>query len=249
MDNKVKIVICCGMSRSGSTVQYQLVKAILEETGWGRGIGFSNKWDNKEKVIVKAERYAPWLGELLDSGKAIGVSIHRDPRQVALSLLHFYTKRSEWQDGPLPTWYDVIGDWLPKAIDWHNSWTAHGVQSFCYEDNRAHRLAWVCAIAVGVDPETVDIVGIAGRFSLARQLERTNNMLKWIDNTDTLLTQSHISPSLGRPTWKNKLTVNQVFDVQSVAGGWMKRYNYVLLDYCREEELSKNEETKLQTRA
>ena len=75
------------------------------------------------------------------------------------------------------------------------------------------------------------------------------NMLKWIDNTDTLLTQSHISPSLGRPTWKNKLTVNQVFDVQSVAGGWMKRYNYVLLDYCQEEELSKNEETKLQTRA
>ena len=236
MDNKVKVVICCGMSRSGSTLQYQLVREILEEADWGRGVGFPNKWDKKTKVIVKAERYAPWLGELLDGGKAVGLSIHRDPRQVALSLLHFYTKRSEWQDGPLPTWYDVIGDWLPDAIDWHNSWTAHGVQSFCYETlyDRLHRLAWLCAGAVGVDPTTIDIVGIAGRFSLTRQQERTDNMLKWLDNTDTLLTQSHISPSGGKKTWENKLTVNQIFDVQSVAGGWMERWNYALLDYCQD---------------
>lgn len=233
MDDKVKLVVCCGMSRSGSTLQYQLVKAILEHVEWGQGVGFANKWDESSNAIVKAERYAPWLGEMIDEGTAVGVSIHRDPRQVAISLLHFYTKRSEWQSGPLPTWWDVIGDWLPKAIEWHDKWTTHGVPSFCYENSydQLMHLGYRCAEAVGVDPDSVDLIELTDNLWPHHQVQRTERMTKWIDNQDTLLTKNHFSRFRGQRTWDYRLTLAQIFDVQDIARDWMLRWDYRLVGW------------------
>jgi hypothetical protein len=191
-------------------------------------VGFPNKWDEKSNAVVKAERYAPWLGEMLDNGTAVGVSIHRDPRQVAISLLHYYTARSEWQDGPFPTWYDVIDKWLPRAIDWHDSWTDRGVPSFCYENSydQLIRLGYRCAEGVGIDPDSVDLIGLTSDLWPRHQLRRTEEMTRWLDSTDTLLTKEHISRSRGKSTWDQRLSLKQIFDVQDVAHNWMVKWHY-----------------------
>jgi hypothetical protein len=211
---------------------------ILEDVGWGEGIGFPNKWPefNRGNAIVKAERYSPWLGEMLDSGEAVGLSIHRDPRQVALSLLNYYTARAIYLGDILPTWEeDILEQWLPLAIQWHDKWTEHGVYSIPYEAyyDAPSMVAHTCAKALNIDISDSDYYKIDAAFGVGSQLIRLRKQDKWLDNSDTLLTKGHISSTVGSESWQSRLTLKQVFDVQSMPSikEWMERWGYCPVDF------------------
>ena len=46
-----KWIICCGMVRSGSTLQYQIVKDIVESKDIGKGLGFFEGPDLLKKIL------------------------------------------------------------------------------------------------------------------------------------------------------------------------------------------------------
>lgn len=98
-----RIVIACGMRRSGSTLQFDLARSILQESGlvWskqGKGddrLGFVMgeaapyipTWKAADgAVVIKIHPPDNALGDLLDRGEAVGLYTWRDPRDVLVSL-------------------------------------------------------------------------------------------------------------------------------------------------------------------
>ena len=88
-------VFCCGMMRSGSTLQFQLAARIAEETGLGKRIEWIKAQDfslAREKYknykglkIFKSHIYTEEMGREFSRNNAMGVYIYRDIRDAFLS--------------------------------------------------------------------------------------------------------------------------------------------------------------------
>lgn len=90
-------VICCGMPRSGSTLQYQVVTHLVEARGIGQGIGFfdrahfevaESEYIPGQIKVVKCHEYIPRALELAEEGRAVGVYSQRDMRDVVVSVMN-----------------------------------------------------------------------------------------------------------------------------------------------------------------
>jgi hypothetical protein len=93
------LIICCGMQRSGSTLQYNIVRRLAEITGTGRSAGYFDGQEIEDALVD----FEQWAGErsitvikvhdlaekLRNMSKSQGVRIcftHRDLRDAAVSI-------------------------------------------------------------------------------------------------------------------------------------------------------------------
>jgi hypothetical protein len=97
------LVICNGMERSGSTLQYNIARLIVETKGLGRSEGYPFKQGEWEKgaailqqwqlcsdwVVIKAHSIHPKLESLARDKNTRVLYIFRDPRDVAASCKEF----------------------------------------------------------------------------------------------------------------------------------------------------------------
>jgi len=90
-------VICAGMYRAGSTWQYNVVSRLVETLGIGRRIGFYDEEKElsalpdttpHELLVLKSHHRHPELTKWLGEGRALGIYIFRDLRDVAFSFVH-----------------------------------------------------------------------------------------------------------------------------------------------------------------
>ena len=94
------LVVCCGMPRSGSTLQYNLVRSLLRQTGKGQDQGFFlpdeqslqapqlNIWLNDSAFhAIKAHELSNELAALTSSDRAFFLWSERDLLQVAASAI------------------------------------------------------------------------------------------------------------------------------------------------------------------
>ena len=91
------LVVCHGMNRSGSTLQYNLVRRLVEELGVGVGSGtfvyggaesrdsLMYALENPTYHVIKLHDASPEIIELAKRGPAKITYIHRDIRDVAAS--------------------------------------------------------------------------------------------------------------------------------------------------------------------
>ena len=112
-DQDLLIYASYGLIKSGSTFAFELTKRLFVQNGRaqprlgdeavtpGHRINFATKWDESHVAAMCAEAEAlattaviktharprPAIVDLLESGRAIGHAVYRDPRDVALSLL------------------------------------------------------------------------------------------------------------------------------------------------------------------
>lgn len=231
------IVLCCGMSRSGSTVQYQLVKEMIERSALGFGHGISTRLtadaclDSQDLHVFKAEEFMAWEGNLIDDGAAIGVGIYRDPRDVMVSLDRFYRERAEFAMLNDYTGFESVFDThMNNAVRWQMTWEAHGIPFLRYEDYWPTMvgMAGDCSLALGLNVcET--IINIAkNEYRRARNLERMRALERWYDGT-TSLTKTHIGPQGGRPgAWRETLSQDQARLVETTFEQWMRQHGYEL---------------------
>ena len=92
------LVFCCGMMRSGSTLQYQLAAEIVESSGLGNRMGWvdsgniqkiKNHYLNQEMFhIVKCHNYLDESTEIFLNGEAKAIYVYRDIRDVVVSLMN-----------------------------------------------------------------------------------------------------------------------------------------------------------------
>jgi hypothetical protein len=176
-------VLCAGMIRSGSTLQYQLAAAIVERAGAGERLGWQSESELERTLeairdepgfrVVKAHACTPGLAAWARSGAPV-VCVHRDPREVAASLMR---KHGIDLDELLSR------RWIEGAIAAHEAWTSMPrVLVSRYDDlsrdpvSEAVRIAAFLAPGLGRPIGRDGIEAIGRDHALERQRERVGTI-------------------------------------------------------------------------
>lgn len=131
------LILCCGMIRSASTLQYQVVVDLVRRNGLGQSIGFADRQSVSEILekqqsvvgfaVAKTHEIIPELDALIQQDLVRPLYTFRDLRAVALSVMR------KWE---IP-FAHVIGrnGWLDTAVESAIHWLSiPGVCVSRYED-------------------------------------------------------------------------------------------------------------------
>lgn len=234
-------IFCCGMIRSGSTLQYQITGQLVEEAGLGKRIA----WTKHDRFTDIRKEYADYGGwkvfkthEFTDEmaaeftrQNARGVYIYRDLRDVFASIMRKNLKKFD------QLWNERF---LERCLYNYKQWTSlpHMLISK-YEDVINNLPAEVESIAkhldIPIDAERCN--DVASNYSLQQQKKRIEAFKKSLrenkseQNFDphTLLHTNHIhSGSVGG--WKDSLTPKQVAMIEAKARDWFVENGYTLAE-------------------
>ena len=217
----MQFIFCCGMKRSGSTLHYNLVSDIVEGSLKGDRLGYIKTWQDFEVIakenynsndslgIIKSHEYFDQMRELESSQRAYFIYIHRDIRDVAVSLLNKLQLKSQ------TITFQSIQNSIEKALKLHYQFQNNikNLYSISYEQVISNLEVEVYRLAnfLGIKIDKI----LAKQISANRSLENQKENLKTIKYNDpnkienydpeTLLHPSHInSGKIGQ--WQNTLT-------------------------------------------
>lgn len=169
-------VFCCGMKRSGSTVQYQITREIVETNGLGKALGWvepaqfpqlkATYTDFHGFLVVKSHRYLETAEDLFMKKQAKAVYVYRDIRDVVISMMEKYQA---------PFWKIVASGNIQRILKDYQRW--NGVNDILvsrYDTMVADLQLETLRIAdhLGVKLNDRSARGIAQKYSLEQQLER-----------------------------------------------------------------------------
>jgi hypothetical protein len=228
-------VICGGMPRSGSTVQFQIAARIVESANAGTRV----EWVNPNDFVRLREKYAGFHGMKVfkthtlideirrefDKNNAIGLYIYRDLRDVFVSSM---VKESSdfstvWKSG-----------FLDRCTESFNAWTnLPGILVSRYEDVVLNLGTEVTHIAnrLSIELSKEQVADIAEDYSIEKQKERmirVKNMEKIFDESELLHSNHIASGNTGQ--WRERLSALQVFRIELKVGWWLRKYGYDLSD-------------------
>lgn len=223
-------VVCCGMRRSASTLQYHIVSELLgpeRSLGWVTWQDFDRLTQNHDArfgdgfLVAKSHTYLPSHSqaaqELLESGRLKGIYIYRDIRDVVVSM-----KRMAAQMSNLNT--DLTAE-LVSILTNGRLWTENVPCLVSrYEDVVVNLPGEVKSIAsfLGIGASEEQCAEIAGRLSPAKQRERLP-AVGW--DSKTLFWPEHVGP-LVPGQWRDGLTAEESAVIEQVAGDWLREKEY-----------------------
>lgn len=235
-------IICCGMKRSGSTLQYQIAAHLVEMTGKGTRVGWADTFEevqaqhpdntsNPRWKVYKNHNYSASMGAALTDGRAKGIYMYRDLRDVFVSFMHKQNASFE------RLW---TRDILRELVENYAQWTQQpNVLVSRYETMMADVSGEVSRIAahLGLTITPEEAKQIAAEYSVTKQLERieqadnlqVSRQTKGVGfDRHTLLHENHISEEQGQVgQWKTALTPEQVSLIENRYGAWMKANGYL----------------------
>lgn len=210
------IVYCCGMYRSSSTLQYQIVAELL-----GDGIGhladeLTEKEKSGEPLVGKVHPYTKERGKLIEEGKAKAVYIHRDIRDVAVSMMY---------RAKMPFSLVIRNEYIERALKYYKGWTQHDIYITTYDkmmnDTRGEILRH--AKYLGVDVTDKKINELINKYSIRNQIKRYNA-------NDDITPRIHS----GKSRWRKVLNPIQIAWIEGIAYDWLKEhYDTVEPDWLR----------------
>ena len=234
-----KWVFVGGMIRSGSTLQYQIARELVETRLGGEAMGFLEsdcldaKLAEREAeagarfpCVVKSHVCTAGIRERLDRGEAIAFYTYRDPRDVVISgSRNFGIPLDEFISGRL----------LDQAVGEGYLWTScRGVSASSFEALTADPEGWIRGMMrfLGVEEDTEQgAARLAAEYSLEQQkarIERAQHtdLGGFSVDPDSLLHRNHIDrAAVGG--WRGQLDADQVREIERRAGDWMADYGYL----------------------
>lgn len=232
-------VFCCGMRRSGSTLQFQLTARIAEEEGVGKRIEWvkpeefpvvREKYKNyKGLKVFKSHIYTPEIGTEFKNQNAMGVYIYRDIRDAFLS------QKSKDKVSFSTMW---MQNFLESAIKNYYEWT--GLPRMLvskYEDVMGDLPLEVQRIAahLGIDYGEEKSRKIAEEYTLERQKDRIEKSSdenlqhhqKATFDRKELLHVNHIYSGESE-RWRREMTPWQTTLIEKKTGKWLVQNGYAL---------------------
>jgi hypothetical protein len=237
-----ELILCCGMIRSASTLQYQVVSELLERNGLGERVGFADSEcvaDVLGKVeavsgsaVVKVHEFLPEFESVITQGRARLFYTFRDLRAVALSAMR------KWG---LPfTQIIARRGWLEIAVESSFRWlSAPRACVSRYEDIvkalPEEVMKW--ARALDIDMTSDQAKGWGAGFCIEAQRERTSKIpLHTPDQIgrfggyfepQSLLYHNHIHDG-SLDLWKIELEKWQIRQIESRFSQWLLDHGYFL---------------------
>jgi len=226
---KTKWIVCCGMRRSGSTLQYLLAREVIgyeSAIGWMIWQNFDKavlEFDGKrEYVLLKTHPYLPEFSDfarrLVDERRLIPVYVHRDLRDVVVSLLQFHAGMVNDAESIRSVVNDMVRvDGLWRSIRWaHVSRYDVMMISGAVEALRISQ-----SIGKEIDRSRAERIG--GMFT-KKKVEKMQP-LEGRPDPETMLHVNHIqNGQTGR--WRNELKVEWVELIERIAGNWLIANGY-----------------------
>lgn len=240
------LLICNGMYRSGSTLQYNLVKGLVESSHLGEGESFFSasdvnrmketfsEWENDNVYhVIKMHDVYPYLNNSSDKIKVF--YIYRDLRDVATSLIE---KLNLEQDGLI--------EMLDAAVSSSEEIMRHpGTYSQQYERvlNDLHVALYEISscLNIPINKEVLDkIVNECSIESVEMRLQKQPILLKIMYyflkkigkqiikyDRDSLIHYNHISKNRGSiGSWKGNLDNHIVKIINQRYSSWLRAKGY-----------------------
>lgn len=235
-------VFCCGMFRSGSTLQYNITRELVENYTNGTILGIDNgtqlpdisemhRWLTSYAVL-KIHIHRKEIDTVIANGNAVkGIYIYRDVRDVVVSWMNMRNQSFEDIDGP---------SFAAICVANYEAWThlPHVLVSR-YEDMMAgNLLEEVNRIArfLNIDITPQQANAIAQKNTLEQQKDYLNKFdfahqgvhFDWTTyDPKTLMHKNHVQSSQsGR--WQEKLTSAQTHLIEDQVGDWLQAHGYSL---------------------
>jgi hypothetical protein len=235
------LILCCGMIRSASTVQYQVVVDLVSRNGLGQSIGFADRQSVSEVLqklqrvvglaVAKTHEVFPEFDALIQQDMVSLLYTFRDLRAVALSVMR------KWE---IP-FAHVIGrnGWLDTAVESSIHWlSVPGVCVSRYEDIVLSLPAEVTKWAgvLGLNITCAQAEELAAKYCIQAQQDRIRKMriqtgevsesTRYID-PESLLHHNHIIDG-SLDGWKAGLEKWQIRQIESRFSKWLLDHGYQL---------------------
>ncbi len=235
---------CCGLFRSGSTLQYQIVKDLVEDFSLGNGIGFLEDKSTIEEMtllkplevgqikVVKNHTHKPEIEAFVQDGSAIVISVYRDIRDVVASFSRKYSQELN------PT---NIKHTCDEYLDNYYKWKKlDSVFWFKYEDFVHDIPQFIMDIAsiLNVKMSIEESIQRSNTYSIGAQLRKIEQF-----NSDDLVYVSddicydpvsrlhvnHISETKGKVgPYRTILSKENVLLIEEIAAHWLITQEYKL---------------------
>jgi hypothetical protein len=235
------IILCCGMIRSASTVQYQVVADLVRRNGLGQSIGFADRQSIAEVLqklqtvvgfaVAKTHEVLPELEALIQQDLVRPFYTFRDLRAVALSVMR------KWE---IPFAHVICRNgWLDTAVASSLHWLS--LPDLCvsrYEDILlslpGEIMKW--AGALGLKITQLQAEELAAKYSLQAQKDRLEAMrdrpgevggpTSYFD-PESLLHHNHIIDG-SLEGWKAGLEKWQIRQIEGRFSNWLLDQGYQL---------------------
>jgi len=236
-------IFCCGMMRSGSTLQYQITAQLLEKANLGKRIEWAEPEmfpelqakhaDYKGWKVFKAHICTDEIKSEFEKNNAKGVYVFRDIRDAFVSMMK--------KGGMTAEKLMQSSVFLDSCLDEYAKWTVlPGVLVSRYEDmiedlpGEVERLA--AHLDIPCDRSMCE--QIASEYTINKQIKRIDDfknkipkeLAKSADNVFdpvNLLHTNHIySGQVGK--WKNVLTSGEISAIEIMTRDWLIANGYKL---------------------
>lgn len=229
-------VFCAGMRRAGSTLQYQLAKAIVEQSKRGVAIGWQihQNWpqlraqysDNSGYIVLKTHHFI----EEYTKEDCRTLYIYRDIRDVVVSLMNKYEFPFERAMQEISSildehyaWMDIPDIYISKyECDIFNPiWKAIQIDQYL-----STNLSDIKLKAIGAQHTLANQEKYIRYFNWTEDAIDAMGVGKTMRDPETQLHRNHIhSGRVGQ--WRTKLTYHQVKEIEIVAGNYLREYGYI----------------------
>ena len=234
-------IFCCGMIRSGSTLQYQIVADLVETFNLGYRVGFvteeefleiyAEKKKENKFLVVKTHECFDIATELLNQNNASGFYTLRDLRDVILSCMRKFNLTFEKL---------IEKKWIDYAIEQGDCWReCKNILISKYEDIILSPVEEFKKYAshTGLKISEKYTEKLIEKYSLNKQLNRIKEIRpnglniiekeKAIYDSTSLLHSDHIHKGQIEG-WKDELTESQIELIENKYRSWLVANKYIL---------------------